>query len=136
VTLITHRCPKGHEWKSMLVNAKNCPTCRKEAQGQEPTDSNVTDDEAIKGLAWRIYEALKAKGCGIGNASVPFIERELKGCADLLAASREALDYLNEFTPDAYPPGLVTASSALHVALEAFTQGQGDDRPSHTTSVG
>lgn len=30
ITLITHRCPKGHEWKSMLVKAKNCPQCRRE----------------------------------------------------------------------------------------------------------
>lgn len=28
-------------------------------------------------LAWKIYESLKAAGCGIGNASVPIIRREI-----------------------------------------------------------
>lgn len=30
INLFTHRCPVGHEWKSMLANAKNCPECRRE----------------------------------------------------------------------------------------------------------
>lgn len=31
IGLITHTCPAGHEWKSMLANAKDCPECRREA---------------------------------------------------------------------------------------------------------
>jgi hypothetical protein len=31
IPLITHRCPVGHEWKSMMVNARSCPQCRREA---------------------------------------------------------------------------------------------------------
>ncbi len=39
--LMTHTCLKGHTFKSMLANAKDCPVCRKEAQQPMVFDERV-----------------------------------------------------------------------------------------------
>lgn len=38
IELIAHTCPKGHTWKSMMVNAKNCPECRKQERQKEQAE--------------------------------------------------------------------------------------------------
>jgi hypothetical protein len=41
-------------------------------------------DEDTTTTAWKIYEALLAAGCGIGNASVPIIRKVLREFRDEL----------------------------------------------------
>jgi len=48
IRLITHTCPKGHTWKSMLVNAKNCPVCRKEERQREQAEKSGESDGEVK----------------------------------------------------------------------------------------
>lgn len=59
-------------------------------------------EDSINELATRIYEALKAKGADIGNASVPIIEAELNHFAD---------DTRQAAAQDAYERAAVIAES-------------------------